>query len=59
MEQLKFRCPNPQCRIMLSIPWSMQGQRVRCAGCGQQFFAPPAGMRSSRIASPNRRRSAA
>lgn len=37
---MKLRCPNPQCRVTLSIPGEMQGQRVQCAGCGHSFFVP-------------------
>jgi len=41
MRSIKFRCPNPQCRVTLSIPTPMQGQRVKCAGCGESFLVPP------------------
>ena len=44
MRSFKFRCPNPQCRLTLCIPVQTQGKRVRCAGCGRSFLAPPAGL---------------
>lgn len=42
MRSHSFRCPNPDCKAVLSIPEEMMGQRVRCAGCGQSFLVPPA-----------------
>ena len=42
MRSHSFRCPNPDCRAVLSIPEEMMGQRVRCAGCGQSLLVPPA-----------------
>ncbi|MDY6914670.1 MAG: hypothetical protein SVT52_09485 [Planctomycetota bacterium] len=32
---------NPKCRVMLTVPEQMRGQRVRCAACGEIFFVPP------------------
>jgi len=40
MCSIKFRCPNPKCRVVLSIPQKMRGRHVRCAGCGQEFIVP-------------------
>lgn len=54
MQYLKLSCPNPACRVVLAVPEEMQGQRVRCAGCGEQLLVPPAGMVAGRTA---RRRS--
>lgn len=44
MSSLKYRCPNPKCRLTLHVPVKMQGQTVRCAGCGHSFLVPPAAM---------------
>lgn len=40
MQPIRMRCPNPKCRVILSIPQEMTGQRVRCAGCGESFPVP-------------------
>ncbi|MFW6132692.1 MAG: BRcat domain-containing protein [Planctomycetota bacterium] len=40
MRPVRLRCPNPRCRLILSIPTHMRGRRVRCAACGHQFVAP-------------------
>jgi len=40
MRVLRVRCPNPRCRVILAIPREIQGQRVKCAGCGQSFPVP-------------------
>ncbi len=40
MKPLSYRCPNPKCRVMLSIPASMTGQSVRCGNCSQEFVVP-------------------
>jgi len=59
MRSIKFRCPNPQCRVTLAIPAPMQGQRVKCAGCGQSFLVPPSVSADGRKARGKKRRSAA
>lgn len=41
MPTLRLRCPNSNCRVVLSIPENMQGQRARCAACGHAFMVPP------------------
>ena len=56
MRSINFQCPNPQCRVALSIPSQMQGQRVRCAGCGQSFLVPPAGLPGNRTTGTKRRK---
>lgn len=40
MKQLKLRCPNHKCRLMLMIPEENYGRRVRCASCGHSFIVP-------------------
>jgi len=40
MRPLRIRCPNPKCRVILSIPPELRAQRVKCAGCGQSFSVP-------------------
>ena len=40
MRQLQLRCPNPQCRLTLTIPADALGQRVKCASCGYAFIVP-------------------
>ena len=57
MRSTKFRCPNPDCRVVLSIPAQVQGQRVRCAGCGQSFVVPPAALKTRKSAGQKTRRS--
>lgn len=42
MPSFTFRCPNPKCRELLSIPRNLQGLFVRCAKCEQSFLIPPA-----------------
>ena len=54
MSSLKYRCPNPQCRLTLHVPGKMQGQTVRCAGCGRSFLVPPAGLTRSAKADKKR-----
>ena len=59
MLSLRIRCPNARCRIGLLIPEQLQGQQVRCAGCGQAFLVPPimpGGLRASRLARSGRSR---
>ena len=41
MLSFRLRCPNPKCRVVLSIPEQLHGQHVRCAGCGTSFLVPP------------------
>ncbi|RPI61530.1 MAG: hypothetical protein EHM48_05495 [Planctomycetaceae bacterium] len=41
MLSLRLRCPNPKCRVVLSIPEQLHGQHVKCAGCGTSFLVPP------------------
>jgi uncharacterized Zn finger protein len=36
---VRIRCPNPRCGVMLSVPQTVLGQRVRCAACGESFIA--------------------
>ncbi len=57
MQTTKFRCPNPECRVTLSIPAQIQGQRVRCAGCGQSFVVPPTSLKGTGITKKRNRRS--
>jgi len=40
MKSFSYRCPNPRCRAMLSIPESMRGQSARCGSCSQEFVVP-------------------
>jgi len=41
MSSINHRCPNPRCRVMLSIPRRPHWRRVRCAVCGRSFDVPP------------------
>ncbi len=38
--KVKLRCPNLQCRAVLSVPESKRGQCVRCGVCGQTLRVP-------------------
>jgi len=40
MKPFSYRCPNPKCRAMLSIPASMRGQTAKCGSCSQEFVVP-------------------
>ncbi|HUS90221.1 MAG TPA: IBR domain-containing protein [Phycisphaerae bacterium] len=40
MRSFKHRCPNPDCRAVLSVPETTRGRNVRCGKCGHSFFAP-------------------
>jgi len=40
MRPFQYRCPNPKCRVLLSIPESMRGRSARCGSCSQEFVAP-------------------
>ena len=40
MQCFEHRCPNPDCRAVLSIPETMRGHNARCAKCNQSFFVP-------------------
>ena len=40
MRSFKYRCPNPDCRAILSIPEKTRGHTARCAKCDQSFFVP-------------------
>ncbi len=40
MKPFSYRCPNPKCRVVLSIPESMRGQSARCGSCSQEFMVP-------------------
>ncbi|HDZ22578.1 hypothetical protein LCGC14_0284100 [marine sediment metagenome] len=51
MRPVTMTCPNPRCRLALSVPGRVGGQKVKCAGCGQVFVSPPPEL-------PNRRRPA-
>jgi len=42
MSSIRFRCPNPKCRLTLHIPVQTLGRKVRCAGCGYSFLVPAA-----------------
>jgi len=40
MRCFKHRCPNPDCRALLSIPDETRGHSARCAKCEHSFFVP-------------------
>jgi len=40
MQYFEHRCPNPDCRAILSIPETMRGRNARCAKCNHSFFVP-------------------
>ena len=40
MDVVRYRCPNPKCRAVLSIPAKAQGRMVVCGRCGMAFLAP-------------------
>ena len=46
MADARVRCPNPECHMILSVPVESQGQRVRCAACGESFLTPLTGIRN-------------
>jgi len=55
MRSFKQRCPNPDCRAILSIPESRRGRNVRCGKCGHSFFVPILLERTVRHGKPRRR----
>ncbi len=57
MRSTKLQCPNPKCHVTLSIPGDIRGQKVRCAGCGQSFVAPPNSIRNGRKSNGKNHRS--
>jgi len=40
-QEVKLRCPNLQCRAVLSVPEEKRGECVRCGVCGQALRVPP------------------
>jgi hypothetical protein len=55
MRSFPYCCPNPKCRVVLSIPESMRGQSARCGSCSQEFmvpFAMPLTLRTTKPQSP-------
>ncbi len=56
MKFSRFRCPNPRCQVILSIPNEMHGKPVHCAGCGEVFVVPPSNLNRRRNASRRRGR---
>ena len=38
--KVKLRCPNLQCRAVLSVPEAKRGECVRCGVCGQALRVP-------------------
>lgn len=55
MKSFPYRCPNPKCRAVLSIPEAMRGQSAKCGNCSQEFMVPftmPLTMRTTKTQPP-------
>ena len=55
MRSFPYRCPNPKCRAVLSIPESMRGQSARCGSCTHEFMDPitmPLTLRTTKTQQP-------